>query len=346
MLKRVVFAFLALLLLVAGVIGFSWRRNVSGPGDSEAIEFVSGEVTLRGVLMTPQGEGPHPVIVFLHGSGPEEIGIGYYASANAFVRAGVAVLAWDKRGAGESGGDFETAEFADFIADIHAGLAFLRAREDIDRSAIGLFGTSEGAWFSPQIAIEDGEIAYIINRVAPTLPWSDVNIYESQVELRAAGVPEDQIATATDLRWRIWEYYRDADAAGDPLPDRRAALEAELAGHEGSTWREHWRMGVAEYGRDKYARWVRDTFYDPRPWLEQLDIPLLTLYAGADQNVPTEASIAELERLRAQTGLEVEIIVYPGLRHSMFHWSRLLDAGFPAGYFDAIGEFAARHSGR
>src|SRR6266536_1492564 len=57
---------------------FSLMRTESQPASftDEEVTFRSADVVLSGTLLLPLGKGPHPAIVFLHGSGAE----GRYAS--------------------------------------------------------------------------------------------------------------------------------------------------------------------------------------------------------------------------------------------------------------------------
>jgi len=43
------------------------------PYDVDEVRFDNGDVTLGGALLTPSRKGPWPAIVFLHGSGPDQI---------------------------------------------------------------------------------------------------------------------------------------------------------------------------------------------------------------------------------------------------------------------------------
>ena len=56
--------------------------------------------------------------------------------ADHLTRAGIAVLRFDDRGFGESGGDFATATSEDFMQDALAGVSYLAARPEVaDRRA-------------------------------------------------------------------------------------------------------------------------------------------------------------------------------------------------------------------
>jgi alpha-beta hydrolase superfamily lysophospholipase len=69
----------------------------------ETVHFASGDITLAGTLVFPEGSQPHPAVVLLHGSGPQKRDL---VTARWFAAEGIAALAYDKRGVGQSGGDF------------------------------------------------------------------------------------------------------------------------------------------------------------------------------------------------------------------------------------------------
>ena len=175
-----------LLLATGGVVGlvfalviFNALRYLVFWFPTEAVSFASGDVTIAGTLIKPSDTGPFPAVIILHGSGPESMeGPGYRLAANMFARSGFAVLLYDKRGVGESSGDFESAQFSDFIADAVAAVEYLAGREDIDAGNIGVQGNSEGGWFTPEVAHTTGKVAFIFNRVGPPLPWMENVIWE------------------------------------------------------------------------------------------------------------------------------------------------------------------------
>src|SRR4028118_895031 len=69
------------------------------PSKEEEVSFQNGNTTLHGSLYAPSGEGPHPAIVFVHGSGPStRETFRYYAEVMS--ADGLAVLIYDKRDVG------------------------------------------------------------------------------------------------------------------------------------------------------------------------------------------------------------------------------------------------------
>ena len=72
------------------------------------VRFRSGTVTLAGTLSLPPGSGKHAAVAFVHGSGPTVRA--YLPDLSAMLlRQGVAVLVYDKRGNGQSGGIYPGA---------------------------------------------------------------------------------------------------------------------------------------------------------------------------------------------------------------------------------------------
>src|SRR5437867_3230351 len=68
------------------------------------VQFTCEGVRLAGTLTLPPGPGPHPALVWVHGSGQAQR-LTYRAPlVQTLVQAGLAVLSYDKRGVGESQG--------------------------------------------------------------------------------------------------------------------------------------------------------------------------------------------------------------------------------------------------
>jgi pimeloyl-ACP methyl ester carboxylesterase len=80
--------------------------------------------------------------------------------------------------------------------------------------------------------------------------------------------------------------------------------------------------------------------YDPQPFIEQLDIPMLYIFAENDRNVPTAASIRYLQRLQDQSHKNIEIRVIPGVEHSMLSPAALIYGGHPD-FINVIGPWAS-----
>ncbi len=159
----------------------------STPATSDT--FPSGDVRLAYRLDLPTGTGPFPAIVMGHGSGTVTR---HQASSLAWrlVDAGFAVLRYDKRGVGDSGGVYEIAGnvpnserlFPVLAGDMLAGVEFLKTRPDVDPARIGLFGVSQAGWIIPLAASRSSDVKFMILVVGPTVSVGVENYYSSLVE--------------------------------------------------------------------------------------------------------------------------------------------------------------------
>jgi dienelactone hydrolase len=125
------------------------------PYTRETVTCHNGDVMLAGTLLVPSGNGPHPAVVFVHGSGSETRDASSFL-ADYLTREGLASLTFDKRGAGASSGDWREADFNDLAKDVLACVEVLKTRRDINRNKIGLAGASQARWVAPLAASRSG----------------------------------------------------------------------------------------------------------------------------------------------------------------------------------------------
>lgn len=126
----------------------------------QAISVPSGGATLAGTLCQPALGGRFPLVLMVHGTGPldrdanmpgQALNI-FNTLAQALAAAGIASLRYDKRGCGQSSGDYNTASHHDLVADAAAWLTALRQREGQAGQPIFILGHSEGCLIAPQAA--------------------------------------------------------------------------------------------------------------------------------------------------------------------------------------------------
>jgi len=337
--------------LVIAYFGFLFYYHIIWPDETEQVTFMNGDIAFSGLLVKPEGTAPHPSIVILHGSGraagPYDHPA-YRVHANAFIRKGVAVLLYDKRGTGNSKGDFAIAGYNDFVQDALAAVQFLRSRSDIDPMRIGLLGSSEGGWLTPEVATLAGDIAFIFNRCGPPLPWDETVLYEIEKDLEVEGLPPDIIQEVLQLRTRVWKYY--VTAAVDStmaIGAEREAIDADLAAiHKRVDYSELRGLptSLKEYNTELYTRLASDITYDPTPFLRELKVPMLYVFGENDINVPTVKSVAVLEQLKSDPSHDITIKVYPNVGHSLMTWKKVLNGGYVGDYLDLIGSWSKEHS--
>jgi pimeloyl-ACP methyl ester carboxylesterase len=174
----------------------------SAPSASATTDtFPSGDIRLAYTLDLPAGTGPFPAIVMGHGSG-EVTRQQLTSLALGLVQAGFAVLRYDKRGVGGSGGVYEVAGnvanservFPILAGDMLAGIEFLKTRPEVDPARIGLFGVSQAGWIIPLAASRSSDVKFMILVVGPTVSVGVENYYSSLVEVTLTTSLEDAYA--------------------------------------------------------------------------------------------------------------------------------------------------------
>jgi uncharacterized protein len=134
-------------------------------------------------LTLPPGAGPFGAVAMVHGAGPrmrDEFDIfTAYLALN-----GIAVLADDKRGVGESRGvypgDAASAANIDLLAsDAQREVAFLATLPRMDKTRIGLFGDSQAGWISPLAASRDARVRWLVSNSGPTVSVGETDDWAS-----------------------------------------------------------------------------------------------------------------------------------------------------------------------
>jgi pimeloyl-ACP methyl ester carboxylesterase len=257
-----------------------------------AVEFASGDTRLAGTLFVPEGTGPHPALVLLHGSGAQDRN-GTLPFARFLLRHGVALLGYDKRGVGGSSGDWQKASFEALAADALAAVGFLEARPEIDAARIGLLGASQGGWIGPLAAARSSDVALVVSVASPGVTPGEQTLDLLAGELRIAGVPEDEVQEALALTRRSLEYARSGAGWEEYLEARAKSGQRD--------WFPYLPL-PAEKGDPLWAshRLVMD--YDPAPALSALRCPVLALFGGRDLGVPADKNRRAWESALARGG--------------------------------------------
>ena len=175
--------FLLGVTLLPAFFGDTSRAPLIGPDLSsfeyEEVEFLNGDLRLAGMIFVPEGEGPFPVAVIIHGSGSSRRNSKWYLSVTRHLQDdGIAVLLPDKRGCEKSEGNWVGANFDDLAGDTLAAVEFVRNREEMDFSKIGLVGMSQGGWIAPVAAATDEDIAFVVSMSGSTVTTDQQLLHE------------------------------------------------------------------------------------------------------------------------------------------------------------------------
>jgi len=274
-----------------------WRRPpAAAPYTVRPARFRNGDLELSATVFHPQTPGPHPGIVFVHGSGPQTRDSYFRWFADRFARAGFVTLIYDKRGTGESGGDPwpQTAgSFTDLADDALAGVRFLGGQPDTDTDRIGIWGLSQGAWIGPLAASRaPGLVRFLVMLSGGGVSPAEQELYDDEVKLRDLGFDETVIAEALAYLRLADQYVR----TGSDEDWQRFALARDEV--RSKPWYPHLDRFPQILPREAPVwRSLRtDLDYDPAPALAQVRVPVLLILGEEDRSTPTSQTALSVQR--------------------------------------------------
>lgn len=295
----------------------------------EDVTFENGDVTLAGTLTLPPTDGPYLAVVLVAGSGPKDRDDSsdsripmkpFRLIADALTRAGIAVLRYDKRGIGESTGDFLTTTLSDFASDAEAAIDYLLTRQDIDPDRIGLLGHSEGGLVAAMLGARNEDLDFIIVLGGPSLNGRDSLMLQTRNRLESEGAPQEEID-------RQMAFVAALSSVADD-PEAIESLTYEFTLEQAQTLPEQQRANLGDI--EQYARMVAqqtaqeysagwfEAFlnYDPAPDWAQTTVPVLAIFGSKDVQVDAEENAPVLEAALEQAdNQDYEIVILPNANH-------------------------------
>jgi pimeloyl-ACP methyl ester carboxylesterase len=280
-------------------------------------------IILAGSLWEPPGI-PAALLLMHPGSGPSDRDndVLFPPIRATLLAAGIAVCSFDKRGVGESGGSWLTADIHTQATDLAVSLAAARAALPDVRA--GLFGHSQGGWVVLE-ALHQVAADFVVTNSGPGVSPRVQEIFSTGNQLDRLPLSADGRAAAVAVFADLMELvgrrvpYRTA-AAWLAEPTRADALAALVdAGafvpDEESLW--------------NFAMMLID--HDPVPALQQVRVPLLAMFGGQDMVVPVAASVQRYRAAVPEPLLNVRVL--PGGDHRMQTGD---DDAFVPGYLDEL----------
>lgn len=274
----------------------------------EEKRFTSAGVELSGTLYLPrEGDALGAVVVTHAASLPLRDQPLYRHLKEMLPPLGIAVLVYDRRGSGRSGGDLKASDYTLLADDAIAAVRAVRRHPRIDRERVGIWGLSQGGWLALLAASRSPEVAFAISIAAPMVTPDIQMIFLSENILRVNGYPQEDIDQAVATRKAVDDYMR-----GDV---ERATAQRMIDAAKTKPWFKLIYMGETFQDR-AVSRWRKEIGHDPVRTLEKVSVPVLMLYGAADPVVPVAISIQHL-RAVAGTHPELELVVVAGADHHM-----------------------------
>ena len=309
------------------------------PYVEENVKFPSlgGDFSLAGTLTLPEGEGPFPATILVSGSGSqnrdEEI-FGhkpFKVLADHLTREGIAVLRYDDRGVGESGGNPLGATSGDFAMDARSAIDYLRGREDIDNEMIGVTGHSEGGLIAFKLASEYDDIAFVVSLAGPGLKGRIILEDQTEYISRMNNLPEEILQQSMTINRKIYGIMEDVEDPETGIQKieasvrdfyRKEGTDEEIIDQVMDNLKNS--INLASYPWMRYF-----TRSDPADYFTGIECPVLALNGDKDCQVMAGKNITAIVQGLRDTGNDnVKGKVMPGLNHLF----QTADTGLPNEY--------------
>ncbi len=295
------------------------------PYKVEELSIPSAGNQLAATLTLPQGAGPFPALVLIHGSGPHDRDETllehkpFLLLADYLTRHGIAVLRYDKRGCGKSTGNYKESSSKDYAADALSAVQFLKTQANIDASKIGLLGHSEGGLVAPIVASESPDVHFIVSLAGSALPGD--RILMAQVKgLSALNAHEkgqhDELLEIARETYTIIKNEPDNKLAIEKIIEMRKRLKAPEYALPPAA--QSVAIGqVEESLKMMTGPWYRYFLsFDPRDAWSKVHCPVLALNGSRDVQVVADENLPEIKAALKKGGNEdYTEVVFPGLNH-------------------------------
>jgi len=278
-----------------------WKAPAYAVTDSfseRSVTVTTGRWQLPGTLTLPNGDGPFPAVVLVHGSGAhdrdETIGPNKDFKDLAFGLAsrGIAVLRYVKRNKQyglDSVDDMTTATMTkETVDDARSAVTLLAGTKEIDPKHIYVVGHSLGAYMGPRIAKDDPQVAGLVLMAGNTRPVEDLVVeqmrYIFTVDGQVTPQGQKQIDEAEETRRQVRN------------PELKQGMTVKMLGQD----------VPASYFLD-----LRD--YHPEVLAASLKIPIFVMRGERDYQVALADFEGWKKALASQPTAKLKL--YPGLNH-------------------------------
>ena len=254
----------------------------------------AARLNLAGTFTVPAGKGPFPAVVLVSDVGAQDrdgTNGSYHmmaALADYLTRRGIAVLRYDDRGVGKSGGNTATATTAALVGDVQAAVNFLRSRLEVNISRIGVVGHGEGANVALLAAGRPLPPAFVVSLAGYGLSGEQTLLQQLVSQHKARKLDPAAIQVRFERQRTMYEIIRQTDAAqaqsivSNMLQQDQPNLDAATAQAQATQLLTPWHNYFLSF--------------DPMAELDQVKCPVLLLSGTEDLDAPADLHQVALEK--------------------------------------------------
>ncbi len=299
------------MILLTGFFNSQARGKDKDLYRTEEITISAGDFTVVGDLYIPVKGAKHPVVVWVHGSGPltRQMMVPLLKpQIEVFLKAGFAFFIDDIPGSGSSKGTISNV-YRDRAMILCQEVDTLKRRPDIILKQIGIAGHSQAGVVMPLALKSSSDIAFMIAEACPAENAAEQETYLLEKFMICENYPPQEAQKAGRLnRQRYYaENYKDYREAAGYINNHPAA--------------QLLRITSPLVEEDKFAPPNKSAgaFTDPMEIIKEIRIPVLALFGDKDKNVnPVQGVEAYRNALKAAGNMFYRVEMIPNANHLLY----------------------------
>jgi len=304
----------AIILIVFYLLAFGMTfltKSLSSRIRSYDIKIPSGNIMLGATLTVPKTNSLSklPGILLIHGSGKQDrdetFGLfngTFKEMATLLSENGFAAIRYDKRGVGQSGGDFLASGLYDFARDAESVFNYLKSREEVDSSKIFLIGHSYGGKVATIVSSRHPEVAGLILLACVASQEPDNLIRQNKFISEAKKESDEERKARLEMldSWAEKVKNRDLLNYSDYFRPNELSKEFQKM-QQANPLPPVWMFQAMEYNQLKT--------------LENLKMPILAVSGASDWLVPPSETRLLEQALKEANHPDFEVKVFPEVDH-------------------------------
>lgn len=285
-------------LIIVPIVVFITFLLVSFNSYSQKIdvEWISNDIKLKGTLIIPKAT-PKSLAILIPGSGSMGRKSKWQKKqAEKIAKMGVAVFYYDKRGVGESEGDWKNATLDDYAIDVVSAIPSLLNQFKNKVMKVGFIGYSQGNWIMMKVRNLYPKTNFLVN-VSGTIRTPEAQgRFVTNTYLSSLGYDNEIISKGDELNKMINEVYR----TNSGWDETKKILDK----YSSETWFKDGGFGLQPKDSWNWKWYANLPFdYNPKFEVETLTIPYLSIQGGKDPLVDAFYNKLFIEKLKKKGGL-------------------------------------------
>jgi uncharacterized protein len=296
-----------------------------------AFENTTDGIRISGTLTYPKDGHSFATIILISDTGPQDRNESFFnhkpflTIADFLTRNGFAVLRYDDRSFSGPTGKIDNSTSMDFASDVESAVEYLKTRNEIDSTKIGLIGHGEGGMITAIVAGKNRNIAFIISLAGIGLPGDELLPLQIKLISEAEGEKPEKIKKNFLLNKKLFSF---AKTQKDSVTLKKRITRILTDYYNSLNDNDKFQIYDLNLFIDQQIKTLTGSWMklylqlNPGQLFEKIKCPVLALYGEKDLQVPPKENLKEIKKaLEKSKNKNFELMEIPGLNHLFQHSS-------------------------